>query len=63
MFDLHSHLLPAIDDGASDLRTSMEMARAYVAQGVRQVVCTPHILPGLYHNTGTQIRQAVADLQ
>lgn len=63
MFDLHSHLLPGIDDGAPTLETSLAMARAYADQGVERVACTPHILPGLYHNSGPQIRQAVADLQ
>jgi protein-tyrosine phosphatase len=63
MFDLHCHLLPAIDDGAPDFETSLAMARAFVDQGVETVACTPHILPGLYHNTGPQIRKAVASLQ
>jgi len=63
MFDLHSHLLPGIDDGAPDVAVSLDMARAYVDQGVLCVACTPHILPGLYHNTGPQIRKAVAALQ
>lgn len=39
------------------------MAKVFVADGVTTVACTPHILPGLYHNTGPQIRQAVASLQ
>ena len=63
MIDLHSHILPGIDDGAGDISVSLEMARAFVADGVTTVACTPHILPGLYHNTGPRIRQAVADLQ
>jgi protein-tyrosine phosphatase len=62
MFDLHCHLLPGIDDGAPDYETSLEMARAYVDQGVECAACTPHILPGLYHNSGPQIREAVATL-
>ncbi len=63
MIDIHSHILPGIDDGARDASVSLEMARAYVGQGVAHVMCTPHILPGLYHNNGPQIRAAVADLQ
>ncbi len=63
MIDLHCHILPGIDDGAADLPTALMMARAFVADGVTTVACTPHILPGLYHNTGPQIRQAVAALQ
>jgi protein-tyrosine phosphatase len=39
------------------------MARAFVADGVSIVACTPHILPGLYHNSGPQIRHATALLQ
>jgi protein-tyrosine phosphatase len=63
MIDLHCHILPGIDDGAPDLALSIEMARAFVADGVSVVACTPHILPGLYHNTGPQIRQATQRLQ
>jgi protein-tyrosine phosphatase len=63
VFDLHSHLLPAIDDGAADIRASLSMARAYVEQGVHYVACTPYILPGLYHNSGPQIGEAVARMQ
>ena len=63
MIDLHCHILPGIDDGAAELSVSLEMARAFVADGVSVVACTPHILPGLYHNSGPQIRQATAQLQ
>jgi protein-tyrosine phosphatase len=63
MIDLHCHILPGIDDGAADLAVSIEMARAFVAEGVSVVACTPHILPGLYPNTGPNIRQATSRLQ
>lgn len=63
MIDLHCHILPGIDDGAADLSTASAMARAMVADGVTVVACTPHILPGLYHNTGPLIRAAIARLQ
>lgn len=63
MFDLHSHILPGVDDGAATPEISLEMAASYVAQGVTTVVCTPHILPGVYPNTGSRIREAVAELQ
>ena len=63
MIDLHSHLLPGLDDGASDVDVSLDMAKASVEQGVTILACTPHILPGLYHNTGPAIRQATAKMQ
>src|SRR5262245_1880805 len=63
MIDVHCHLLPGIDDGASDLSASLEMAKAMVADGVAIAACTSHILPGLYNNSGPQIRAATASLQ
>jgi protein-tyrosine phosphatase len=59
MIDLHSHILPGIDDGAADLDMALDMARALVADGVKCVACTPHILPGVYDNDGPSIRLAV----
>lgn len=63
MIDLHCHILPGIDDGAADLPTALKMASTSVAGGVSVVACTPHILPGLYHNSGPQIRQATKEFQ
>jgi protein-tyrosine phosphatase len=63
MIDVHCHLLPGIDDGAPDLSVSLAMARVAVADGIHTTVCTPHITPGVYRNSGSQIRDAVAALQ
>jgi len=62
LIDLHSHLLPGIDDGSKDLAMSLAMARAAAADGISTMACTPHILPGVYNNSGPAIRQAVARL-
>ncbi len=43
MVDLHSHILPGLDDGASDLAASMALARAAVADGTEAIVATPHV--------------------
>jgi protein-tyrosine phosphatase len=42
MVDVHHHLLPGLDDGSSDLSTSLEMARIAVSEGITHVVATPH---------------------
>ena len=63
MIDLHCHLLPGIDDGAKDLEMSLAMARMASSEGISTIACTPHILPGVYNNTGPAIRQAVARLR
>jgi protein-tyrosine phosphatase len=63
LIDLHCHLLPGIDDGARDVRTSLAMARLAVADGITVTACTPHILPGVYNNTGSGILAAIAYLR
>ncbi len=42
MIDLHTHILPGMDDGARDVETSLELLRMEMAQGVDRVVLTPH---------------------
>ncbi len=45
MIDLHSHLLPGIDDGADSWEETLEMARAALDDGVTCMVATPHMMP------------------
>lgn len=63
MLDLHCHILPGIDDGATNLDVSLTMARMAVDDGVHTIACTPHIYPGMYENTAAGIRRAMASLQ
>jgi len=42
MLDLHCHILPGVDDGATSLDESLEMARFCVRDGITHVVATPH---------------------
>jgi protein-tyrosine phosphatase len=63
VIDLHCHLLPGIDDGARDVETALAMARMAVADGITVTACTPHILPGVYNNTGPEILAAIGRLQ
>ena len=50
MIDVHCHLIPGIDDGPDTLHETLAMARAAVADGIREIVVTPHILPGHWNN-------------
>lgn len=56
-------MLPELDDGAADLAVSLDMARMAVADGISTVVCTPHILPTVYNNSGPAICVAVSSLE
>lgn len=44
-FDIHSHILPAVDDGAKTLEESLELLKALKEQGVTAVLATPHFYP------------------
>lgn len=43
--DLHSHILPGMDDGSANVEMSLNMLRAAGSQGVQQIVATPHYYP------------------
>lgn len=45
MTDFHSHILPDIDDGSPDVKTSLEMLAREAEQNIRRVVATPHFYP------------------
>ena len=49
MIDIHTHILPGMDDGAVDILDTIEMARLAAMSGVTEIVATPHFnIPGLY---------------
>ena len=49
--DIHSHILPGVDDGARDINSSLRILTALRDSGVRRFVLTPHVSGGLYPNT------------
>lgn len=50
MIDIHSHVLPGIDDGAVTAEQSLALAHHAMADGITHMVFTPHIQPGVYDN-------------
>lgn len=63
MIDLHSHILPGLDDGSPSLAESLQMARQAVADGTTEMACTPHVTPGIYENGTANITRAVQALE
>lgn len=61
MIDLHSHLLPAIDDGPGSTAASLEMAKLAADAGTRTMVATPHMI-ARYPTTPAQVAEGVARL-
>jgi protein-tyrosine phosphatase len=63
LIDLHSHILPSIDDGATDVDMALDMGRMAVADGIVAMACTPHFMPGLYDNDAADVAARVAWLK
>lgn len=57
--DIHSHILPGIDDGAPNLETSLHLIKGLYALGIRKSIATPHIIGDLYRNTPDTINAAL----
>ena len=61
--DMHSHLVPGIDDGSQDMQTSVELIRGMAELGYKKLITTPHILWDMYPNTAEQITTALLPLK
>ena len=59
MIDLHSHVLPGLDDGAVDLNDALEICKAAAADGIEVLAATPHVRDD-YPTTPEQMEQALA---
>lgn len=60
--DIHSHLLPDLDDGAKDMATAVEMIRAMGQLGYRKLITTPHVYKEYYPNTKRDILEKEREL-
>ncbi len=58
--DMHSHLLPGIDDGSPDLATSIRMIKGLMGLGYTKLITTPHIMWDMYKNTHETILEKEA---
>lgn len=61
--DMHSHLLPGIDDGSPDLTTSIYLIKGLMELGYKKLITTPHIYTDLYPNTKQTIFTAYDQLK
>jgi len=61
--DLHSHLLPGIDDGAGEMETSLKLLEGLFALGYRRIVTTPHVMADSYRNSSEKILDGLEELK
>ncbi len=57
--DMHSHILPGIDDGAKNLDDSILLAKRFKELGFKKLVATPHIMADYFRNTPATIHKAL----
>jgi protein-tyrosine phosphatase len=61
--DMHSHILPGIDDGSPDVETSIDLIKGLMQLGIKQSIATPHIIGDMYRNNAETIQIALQKLQ
>jgi protein-tyrosine phosphatase len=61
--DMHSHLIPGIDDGSPDVATSIELIKGLQKLGFKKLITTPHILWEVYPNTTEIITEGLTTLK
>jgi protein-tyrosine phosphatase len=63
VIDLHTHILPGVDDGVDTEDAAVEFARVAVEDGIRVCVATPHCKEGFYDNDRPKVLEAVKRLK
>jgi len=61
--DIHSHILPGIDDGSPDIETSLLLVKGLYDLGIRKTVATPHIIADMFRNTPATIMPSLDQLK
>jgi len=59
MVDMHSHVLPGIDDGAKTPEESIILIKKMMELGIKKIIATPHIMADFYKNTPETIGNAL----
>lgn len=61
--DIHSHILPGIDDGSQDFFTSMQMLKTASGNGITQIIATPHNKPARHNAGAAKIASLIKELK
>jgi tyrosine-protein phosphatase YwqE len=61
--DMHSHLLPGIDDGAREMESSIELIRGLKDLGYQKLITTPHVIWDMYRNTPEIVNRKLDDVR
>lgn len=59
MIDIHSHILPGIDDGSKSIKMSLDMIKNSYEEGTRDIVATPHFRRGCFETPSNEVKDIV----
>lgn len=61
--DIHSHLLPGLDDGVQSIEQSLEIIRNFQQLGYRKLITSPHVMSDAYRNTSAGILEKLQEMR
>lgn len=61
--DIHSHLIPGIDDGCSSIENSIASIKSLKELGFTRIITTPHVMAEVYPNTSETIKEGLEKLK
>jgi protein-tyrosine phosphatase len=61
--DMHSHLIPGIDDGSKSVEESVALIKRFQGYGIKRIITTPHIMSEYYKNTPEIINNGLEELK
>ncbi len=62
MIDIHTHIIPGVDDGSPNLETSINMIKHEIEIGVESIICTPHHIYHRYEKSVEEIKERFNEL-
>ena len=61
--DIHSHLIPGIDDGSPSMEVTIELLKKFISLGYKKVITTPHVMSDYYLNSPEIINQGLENVR
>ncbi|MBK9017039.1 MAG: histidinol phosphatase [Saprospiraceae bacterium] len=61
--DMHSHMIPGVDDGSDSVETSLELLRGFVDLGYKKIITTPHTRPDYFPNSQAELKAGLERLK
>jgi len=61
--DIHSHLIPGIDDGSTDMETTIALIEKMQGLGFKKIITSPHVMSDYYQNSSEVILNGLADVR